>query len=101
MKYRAFHFGIVRRVVDLVEHLPVAIVAVDTQPVNGFLLEFRVGRAVGNGKQDLLRLGGLRRAVESVEVNDHALVVGAARNEREASSSSWIPPNPPFDMTRT
>src|SRR6267143_4096076 len=48
-----------------------------------------------------LRLGGLRRAVESVEVNDHARVVGAARIEREASSSSWIPPKPPFDMTRT
>src|SRR5215831_9511856 len=75
----------------------------------------REARQVGQGRADELlspaallevtleglRLRRLRGAVEPVKVQDHARVTGALRAESASSSASWIPPNPPFDMTST
>src|SRR5687768_16208507 len=44
-----------------------------------------------------LRLVRLRRGVEAVEIQNHAATLRFSRS----SSFSWIPPNPPLDITST
>src|SRR5215831_14952183 len=55
--------------------------------------------ALGQVALQRLRLVRLRRAVEAVKVDDHTAAL--SWRARRAASFSWMPPNPPFDITST